>query len=361
LLELEKEKSEVELMKSVAEKRKQELEEPETEAKNSHKAAWEGEKEKRKAEKRLVDARTAFSELDTDSDGLVSIAEIQAHKEFDIDNNGEVSHDEAKEYLEEHEVIELHDFVDKVWDNIHQIFLSAAKQQEMQEAKEEEKPVAPEEEDEERSHDEEDDDEDDDDDDEITPSDKVSKDDKKQTDDEDSAMPDYDEQTKQLIEAADVARGEFRSLDDKFRNIENDMSDIKKLLEMDLGPNSEYFSLKDKCFDFSDREYTYSLCPFDKATQRSKSGGGETSLGRWGEWSGPSDNKYSLMTYDHGQNCWNGPDRSAKIHMECGLQNELISASEPNRCEYHFTFRTPAACTQPVSGSTGAHPQHSEL
>ena len=59
----------------------------------------------------------------------------------------------------------------------------------------------------------------------------------------------------------------------------NCCSEINKLLETDLGAQNEYYPLRDQCFDFTDREYTYSLCPFNKAVQRNKGGGGETSLG----------------------------------------------------------------------------------
>lgn len=51
------------------------------------------------------------------------------------------------------------------------------------------------------------------------------------------------------------------------------------MLGQDFGPNKEYYPLMDKCFDFTDREYIYTLCPFDRASQRGKSGGVETSLG----------------------------------------------------------------------------------
>ena len=62
-------------------------------------------------------------------------------------------------------------------------------------------------------------------------------------------------------------------------NISVFFSDVKKMLDLDLGPENEYYVLYGKCFEFTDREYVYTLCPFDRASQRSKSGGMETSLG----------------------------------------------------------------------------------
>ena len=54
---------------------------------------------------------------------------------------------------------------------------------------------------------------------------------------------------------------------------------IKSYLEIDFGPNKEFAVLKDQCFEYTDREYTYKYCPFSKGSQRPKSGGHETSLG----------------------------------------------------------------------------------
>ena len=48
---------------------------------------------------------------------------------------------------------------------------------------------------------------------------------------------------------------------------------------MDLGEENEFYLLKGECYEFVDREYTYKMCPYSKATQRDKRGGTETSLG----------------------------------------------------------------------------------
>jgi protein kinase C substrate 80K-H len=45
--------------------------------------------------------------------------------------------------------------------------------------------------------------------------------------------------------------------------------------------------------------------------------------------------------------------------ISCGTDNELISVSEPNRCEYKYEFVTPAACRTPETGTDV--PRHDEL
>ena len=109
------------------------------------------------------------------------------------------------------------------------------------------------------------------------------------------------------------------------------------------------------CYEYDDREYIYKLCPFDKAVQVSKANNGETSIGKWVSW-GPEDkDKYMSMKFENGLACWNGPQRSTKVILSCGLENKVISVTEPNKCEYEMKFETPAVC------STMAPQSHEEL
>ena len=59
------------------------------------------------------------------------------------------------------------------------------------------------------------------------------------------------------------------------------------------------------------------------------------------------------MVYDHGARCWNGPERSANIELECGAENELVKVTEPSKCEYHFKMRSPAVCSRPDKKAVG--------
>ena len=158
-------------------------------------------------------------------------------------------------------------------------------------------------------------------------------------------FPEMDEETKKLIEVAREAREKHKEQEKISKDVEREKSDLQQDIDLDFGPEREFQHLLKQCFDFQQKEYTYTFCPFDKGAQKPKSGS-EISLGRWGEWSGPPDNKYSQMKLTKGQRCWNGPDRSLTINFECGQEDKVLSTSEPSMCEYVMQFSTPARCTR---------------
>jgi len=158
----------------------------------------------------------------------------------------------------------------------------------------------------------------------------------------------YDEATQQLIAAAEEARKSHSEAERQLRDVEREIKQLSEALDKDYGEESVFAVLHGSCFDYTDNEYTYKLCPFDYCSQRGKHGGAETRLGGWGKWEGPAARPHSVMKFTGGQGCWNGPARSSTVHLHCGTENTLTSVSEPNRCEYEMHFTSPAACTLPA-------------
>lgn len=339
--ELEKEVEELRVAKEAAEA-------PEKAAKDEHQRKWEEEKAARKEAKRVAEARSGFDELDTNSDGLVSREELMARPELDDDEDGEVSEAEANEYLDNEPRVNFDVFLERVWGVVSdKCSFSVPKQEEVLKAPEDVgQPEAMD----------------------TVEKDSYDLDYEDEMEDEDfnhvgeaegESLPEYDPETQELIRVADEAREKHKSSETRKRNLDHELDKVKKYLGVDLGQEDEFSPLYDQCFEFTDREYTYKLCPFDRVTQRSKSGGRETPLGNWGSWDGPSAQPYARMKYDNGEKCWNGPSRSALVTLKCGLTEELLSASEPNRCEYAMEFATPAVCDP--SRLQGGRISHTEL
>lgn len=166
--------------------------------------------------------------------------------------------------------------------------------------------------------------------------------------------PQYDEETQALVDEATGARERFYEAERGSRDLLAEITRLEEQAGRDYGPDHEFAILDGQCFEFDDLEYVYSLCPFGRATQRSKSGGTDVNLGQWNDWIGQPD-RYSQAKFDRGLTCWNGPARSSLVSLSCGLENKVLSVSEPNRCEYAMELATPALCNPEGAGVADVH------
>ncbi|CAI5501733.1 unnamed protein product [Closterium sp. Naga37s-1] len=134
-------------------------------------------------------------------------------------------------------------------------------------------------------------------------------------------------------------RSEYNVISTKLSKARGRLRTVKEKLEKDLGPDGEFASFADHCFSFKVDQYEYEVCPYRQVKQKEKHHS-DTTVGRW---SGFEDN-YRTMMFKNGDKCWNGPNRSIKVKLECGLKTGIKSVEEPSRCEYEAVLVTTAVC-----------------
>lgn len=144
------------------------------------------------------------------------------------------------------------------------------------------------------------------------------------------------------VDMSDAARvrKDYNDLSRKLSKLQSRISTLENKLKQDHGIDGEFYSFYDQCFEHKENKYTYKICPYKQASQ--VEGHSTTSLGRW---DGFKDS-YKIMEFSNGDRCWNGPDRSLKIRLRCGLKNDFDDVDEPSRCEYVASLLTPAVCRQ---------------
>ncbi|XP_065878387.1 glucosidase 2 subunit beta [Euphorbia lathyris] len=140
-------------------------------------------------------------------------------------------------------------------------------------------------------------------------------------------------------EAARI-RKEYEESSSKLSKMQSRISSLSQKLGHDYGKEKEFYSFYDHCFDSKQNKYVYKVCPFKHASQ--EEGHSTTRLGRWEKF----EDSYRTMIFSNGDKCWNGPDRSLKVRLRCGLQNEVTDVDEPSRCEYVAVLSTPALCLE---------------
>ncbi|XP_067001221.2 glucosidase 2 subunit beta [Anabrus simplex] len=390
LNQLEKDKEEAEKIKQEKESLKLAAELLENNALEKYRKVEEEEKEKQQEIEKNADEREAFElfqRLDSNQDNKLQISELQTQQTFDQNRDGGISEEEAKFFLDGHDEMSWEDYLANGWPRMKPLVMldqglfvrptqtpnqgdpvpdADSQTQEATEPIYHPPERSDEDDDDDEEEDEEDQDEEDDDQKQFEPD--VDGHERDPHDDDEEELEEgtpaeeppttkYDDETQKLIDVASRARSEFEEADRAARDIQREIQQIKDSIEKDYGPEEEFAPLDGECYEYSDSEYIYKLCPFDQATQRSKSGGSDTRLGTWSGWVGPQGDKYLVMLYDKGQSCWNGPQRSTHVRLSCGTENAITSVSEPNRCEYLFEFVTPAICHP----GEVAEPPHDEL
>jgi protein kinase C substrate 80K-H len=60
-----------------------------------------------------------------------------------------------------------------------------------------------------------------------------------------------------------------------------------------------------------------------------------------------------VLNFDGGDSCWNGPRRSAKVLVKCGVGTNLLSAEEPETCTYVLTMESHIACDEAFAEQHG--------
>ncbi|XP_069460327.1 glucosidase 2 subunit beta isoform X1 [Ambystoma mexicanum] len=360
--ELQQSKASLEEQVELLKAKKEAAEKPEQEAKSVHQKAWDELKEVQKAEKEQARGTEAFAELDDDEDGMISVSELQSHLELDENGDGALSEDEAQALLGGIDQADVTIFHDKVWPAIKDKYKSESVAEipppPLEVTDEEDSDSHLDSESEPPPHDDEDyDDEEDDDDEDATEEDHKVPHPKQPTEQEagEDKMPPYDEATQALIDEAQKARDEYEEAVRSLKDMEDSIRNLEKEISFDFGPQGEFSYLYGQCYELSTNEYVYRLCPFNRVSQKPKNGGSETNLGTWGFWAGPEDDKFSVMKYEHGTGCWQGPSRSTNVKLSCGKETVVTSTTEPSRCEYLMEFFTPSACMEPQEVDPSDH------
>ncbi|KAK0702847.1 glucosidase II beta subunit-like protein-domain-containing protein [Apiosordaria backusii] len=135
------------------------------------------------------------------------------------------------------------------------------------------------------------------------------------------------------------------------------LEEEQRELEKDYGPDDVFRALKGKCISGEAGEYDYELCWFDRTTQKSKKGHGNTNMGNFVridkefvdeeerlDGKGLGKGQRLVLRYENGQGCWNGPNRRTDVYLGCAETDEVWRTVEAEKCVYRMEVGSPAAC-----------------
>jgi hypothetical protein len=131
-----------------------------------------------------------------------------------------------------------------------------------------------------------------------------------------------------------------KEVTDKYNDADAIIREFQEAERKSWGEDDIWFSLRDKCVDYSDNKYKYNVCLFKTAKQD------RTSLGSFHEIARDDATGELTFKFTHGERCFvtNRP-RTMDMEVVCGADTALMSVEEPDTCAYKATLKSPVACT----------------
>lgn len=131
----------------------------------------------------------------------------------------------------------------------------------------------------------------------------------------------------------------LESLEVKLKTIKKSLESTNKMfellqsnLELDFGEDDILRGVAGKTITSTIGGYEYKVGFLTNVYQ-------DTNL--LGTYSHHEDGK---LYYINGNRCWNGPLRLAVVDIQCGMENTIVSLSEPEKCEYYIVVTSPVGC-----------------
>ncbi|CAG8303213.1 unnamed protein product [Penicillium salamii] len=189
---------------------------------------------------------------------------------------------------------------------------------------------------------------------------------------ENGILPKPTEESSSESKAVTQARDALQEAQDSLTSLKNKLRDQRADLEQEYGTASIFRALKGVCISQDAGEYTYEHCFLESTKQNQRKGGSSVSMGKFSKVGTTTVEEVNeagevinvektVIEYTRGQSCWNGPNRSTKVILECGEENQILKTAEEEKCVYAMLVTSPAVCAGGEEADNSAPRSKDEL
>lgn len=148
-------------------------------------------------------------------------------------------------------------------------------------------------------------------------------------------LSEYEPPSDYTSEEANNARNKYNDKNDEVKEILDNYNSKLKEIEVIEENKDDYalLGIVDECISENVDKYKYEICFMKTIKQDSV---------LMGNYDHRENN--NIYYYLHGEKCWNGPERSVKVEVVCGIENKILNVAEPSTCIYEMKFQTPVIC-----------------